>query len=195
MAKIKNLETLGKPARIAVIVVPALIYSIIFTLLLLVPKNRQIKAQTAAISAQEDEIARTEGMASKLNLLKQENAMLRERLQALGEQLPEEKEVSQLLAQVSDAGMRAGLQIISWKPGVRKLHPSKIVWEVPVNVAMTGSYHRLGNFFSALTSLKRIVNIADITMSGPRPNGNEAILNISFTALTFTAAEPGGLSK
>ena len=194
MAKI-NLEALGKPARIAIAVAPAVIYTIIITLLLLIPKNKEIKQQMAGISAQENDIAGTEGMASKLGILKEENAMLRSRLQALSAQLPEEKEVSQLLAQVSDAGMRSGLQIISWKPGARKLHASKIVYEVPVSVTVTGSYHRLGDFFSALTRLKRIVNITNITMSGPKPSGNEAILNISFTALTFTAAEPGGLSK
>ncbi len=194
MAKI-NLETLGKPARIAFIVAPAAIFSIIFTLLLLVPKNKEIKAQMAGISSQEDEIANTEGMASRLGVLKEENAVLKSRLQALSAQLPEEKEVSQLLAQVSDAAMRAGLQIISWRPGPRRLHPSHIVYEVPVSVTMSGSYHRLGNFFSALTALKRIVNITNISMSGPRPNGNEALLNISFTALTFTSADPGGLSK
>lgn len=194
MAKI-NLETLGKPARIAFIVAPAAIFSIIFTLLLLVPKNKEIKAQMAGISSQEDEIANTEGMASRLGVLKEENAVLKSRLQALSAQLPEEKEVSQLLAQVSDAAMRAGLQIISWRPGPRRLHPSHIVYEVPVSITMSGSYHRLGNFFSALTALKRIVNITNISMSGPRPNGNEALLNISFTALTFTSADPGGLSK
>ena len=194
MAKI-NLETLGKPARIAFIVAPAAIFSIIFTLLLLVPKHKEIKAQMAGISSQEDEIANTEGMASRLGVLKEENAVLKSRLQALSAQLPEEKEVSQLLAQVSDAAMRAGLQIISWRPGPRRLHPSHIVYEVPVSITMSGSYHRLGNFFSALTALKRIVNITNISMSGPRPNGNEALLNISFTALTFTSADPGGLSK
>ncbi len=194
MAKIK-LDTLGKPARIALAVAPAVIYSVIFALLLLVPKSREIKTQVAAISSQEDEIARTGGMASRLDILKAENERLKSRLQSLSEQLPEEKEVSQLLAQVSDAAMREGLQIITWKPGVRTLHPSHIVYQVPVSVTMTGSYHRLGRFFSALTRLKRIVNIENISLSGPRPNGSEAVLNIRFTALTFTAAQPGGLSK
>lgn len=194
MAKI-NLESLGKPARAAIIVAPAVIYAVIFTMLLIAPKNKQIKARMADISTQENDIAQTQGMASKLGVLKEENDRLRARLQELSEQLPEENEVSQLLAQVSDAGMRSGLQIISWKPGPRTLHPSKIVYVVPVSVTVTGSYHRLGNFFSALTRLKRIVNITNISMSGPRPSGNEAILNISFTALTFTAAGPGGLSK
>ncbi len=194
MAKIK-LEALGKPARIAIAVAPAVIYSVIFTLLLLVPKNKEIKKQMSAISAQESEIAGAQGMASRLDILKAQNAKLIGRLQALSEQLPEEREVSQLLAQVSDAATAAGLQIITWRPGVRTLHPSKIVYQVPVSVTMTGSYHRLGRFFSALTRLNRIVNIENITLGGPRPSGNEAILNISFTALTFTAAQPGGLSK
>lgn len=194
MAKI-NLANLGKPARAAIIVIPAVAYAIIFTMLLIAPKNREIKSQMADIAAQESDIAKTEGMASRLGLLKQENERLRARLQELSEQLPEEKEVSQLLGQVSDAGMRSGLQIISWKPGPRTLHPSQIVYQVPVSVSVTGSYHHLGQFFSSLTRLKRIVNITNINMSGPRPSGNEALLSISFTALTFTAAEPGGLSK
>ncbi|MDA8325841.1 MAG: type 4a pilus biogenesis protein PilO [Nitrospiraceae bacterium] len=190
-----NFGKIGRPARVAIAVVPALLYAAVFTMLLLMPKHKAIKAQMAEISAQQNDIANTQSMASRLNLLKDENARLRARLDELSEQLPEEKEVSQLLGQVSDAGTRAGLQILSWKPGPRKLHQSKIVYEVPVDVTLSGSYHRFGSFLGALTRLKRIVNISDIKMSAPKPSGNEARLSISFTALTFTAAESGGLTN
>lgn len=190
-----NFDNIKKPARVAIAVLPALLYTVIFTLLLLVPKSKAIKAEMADISAQENDIASTRGMASRLDILKDENARLKARLDELSQQLPEEKEVSQLLRQVSDESIDAGLVITSWKPGPRSLHPSKIVYSVPVSVSITGSYHRFGMFLGQLTRLKRIVNISDIKMSGAKPSGNEAQLNISFTAQTFTAAEPGGLTN
>jgi type IV pilus assembly protein PilO len=52
---------------------------------------------------------------------------------------------------------------------------------------MSGSYHRLGNFFASLTKLDRIVNITDIKLGSPKPEGKEAILDITFSAVTFTA--------
>ncbi|MDA8388325.1 MAG: type 4a pilus biogenesis protein PilO [Nitrospiraceae bacterium] len=193
--KTPDFEGMGKPARVAVALAPAVVYTAVFTLLLLLPKTKAIKALRGQISAQQNEIANTQSVASRLDLLKDENAGLKARLNELDEQLPAEKEISQLLRQVSDEGTKAGLQIISWKPGPRKLHPSKVVYEVPVNVSLSGSYNDFGIFLGALTGLKRIVNITDIKMDSPKPNGNKALLSISFTALTFTDAEPGGLSN
>ena len=193
--KIPDLEGMGKPARVAVALLPAVFYTAAFTLLLLMPKRKAMKALAGKISAQQNEIADTQSVAARLDLLKDENAGLKARLAELDEQLPAEREISQLLRQVSDEGTRAGLQIISWKPGPRKLHSSKVVWEVPVAVSLSGGYNDFGRFLGALTGLKRIVNITNIKMGSPKPDEDKAILNISFTALTFTDAEPGGLSN
>lgn len=193
--KIPDLGGMGKPARAAVALAPAVLYAAILTLVLLVPERKKIRALTGEISAQQNEIADTRSVAARLDLLKDENAGLKARLAELDEQLPVESEISPLLRKVSDEGTRAGLQIISWKPGPRKLHPSKVVYEVPVNVVLSGGYNDFGRFLGALTGLKRIVNISDIKMGSPQPDGDKAILSISFTALTFTDAEPGGLAN
>lgn len=184
-----------KPARIAIAILPGIAYALIFTFLLILPKTKEIKSLNRDIDAQISEITKAQSMAAKLDILKEENQKLIARLQTLSEQLPEEKEISQLLRQVSEKGLGSGLQILTWKPGDRSLHASKIVYTVPVNVTVKGSYHRLGEFFSMLTKLSRIVNITDIKMGGAKLQGDEALLNISFTAVTFTAAETGGLSK
>jgi len=54
-------------------------------------------------------------------------------------------------------------------------------------VELSGGYHNLGIFFSRLTKLNRIVNIADIKMGSPQPQRDEAIVRINFKATTFSA--------
>ncbi|MDA8174789.1 MAG: type 4a pilus biogenesis protein PilO [Nitrospiraceae bacterium] len=190
-----SLDKVSKPARIAIAIVPALVFALVFSFLVLRPKIKQIKSKKADIAAQMTQISTAQSTTAQLPSLIQKNQDLRNRLKQLSEQLPEEKEVSQLLSQVSDKALQDDLLINSWRPSGRSLDKSKIVYRVPVSVTMNGSYHHLGKFFSDLTKLKRIVNITDIKMNSPAPKGNEAVLSISFTAVTFTAAEEGGLTK
>lgn len=193
--KLKNLKNLPKPARIIIAVAPALLFTAIFLYFGILPKNKQIDVLDQEISEQENVIAKKQSMAARLDTLIKENKKLKNSLKELEEHLPEEKEISNLLKQVSDLGREAGLQILSWRPATRRQHKSGIVYEVPVSVSLTGSYHRLGRFFSSLTNLERIVNILNINLSSPQPKGTEAILSVSFSAVTFTAISEGGLAK
>jgi type IV pilus assembly protein PilO len=196
MAKINlTLVNLPKGLRIAIAVLPPVLWIFAFGFFGIMPKINEINTLRKEISSQENDMAKSQSMAMKLDVLRIENEKIKRRLEQLGEQLPEEKEVSELLRQVSDKGQDAGLDIQTWKPAQRRLHASNIVYEVPVAVTLIGSYHRLGYFFSSLTKLNRIVNISDIKLGNPKPKGEEAELNVTFTAITFTAATEGGLSQ
>lgn len=168
-------------------VLPAVIISVIAIVVLIVPQKKEIDKLKAEIIKQENEIARDQAKAAKLTVLMLENEKLKKRLSELKLQLPEEKEVSGLLKQVSDLGINSGLKIAFWRPAQKKDHPSGIIYEIPVAVEMAGSYHSLGMFFSNLTTLHRIVNISDIRIADPKPQRNEAVVKITFKATTFSA--------
>lgn len=182
-----NLNNLSPVARNVLTVLPSIIIIVLAIFLLILPRDREIKRLNAEITQQENEIAKDQAKAAKLDILRKENERLRVRLEELKLQLPEEKEVSGLLKQVSDLGIKSGLRIILWKPEQKRDHPSGIIYEIPVNVELSGSYHNLGVFFSSLTKLNRIVNIDDIKLTDPKPQRNEAILRISFKATTFSS--------
>lgn len=182
-----NLNNLSPVARNVLTVLPSIIIIVLAIFLLILPRDREIKRLNAEITQQENEIAKDQAKAAKLDILRKENERLRVRLEELKLQLPEEKEVSGLLKQVSDLGIRSGLRIILWKPEQKRDHPSGIIYEIPVNVELSGSYHNLGVFFSSLTKLNRIVNIDHIKLTDPKPQRNEAILRISFKATTFSS--------
>lgn len=195
MAEKIDIKTLPKNLKTIISVLPAVIIIIVVTFVILLPKNKEIKALDSKILVQENEIAKSRAKAEKLPELIAENERLKRRLEELQLQLPEEKEVSGLLKQVSDLGIRSGLHIMLWKPEQKKTHPSGIVYEIPVRVELTGSYHSLGYFFSSLTKLSRIVNISDIKLSDPKPEKDIASLKVSFTATTFSSIPEEEIAK
>jgi len=188
-----TLKSLPRPARIAVAVVPALLVIGLFGFFSVKPKFERIGVLKQEIQKQEEELAKSKAMAARLEELKAENEKLKMKLKELEERLPEEGEISSLLKQVSDLSMDAGLRVLTWKPSPKRNHPSQIVYEVPVAVTLSGSYHRLGKFFASLTTLDRIVNINDIALRPPQQAGEEVVLSVSFNAVTFVAVSEGAI--
>jgi len=190
-----NLKTLPTYVKVILSLAPAVLIVIGVVFLLILPKHKEITALEIKIAAQENEIAKNQAKAAKLPQLKLENEKLIKRLEDLKQQLPEEKEITSLLKQVSDLCIRAGLKVSLWKPEAKKTHPSGIVYEIPVKVELGGSYHSLGSFFSSLTKLNRIVNINDFRLTDPKPDKGVAFMKISFTASTFSSVPEEELAK
>jgi type IV pilus assembly protein PilO len=172
-------------------VLPSVIIALLVLFLVVSPKQKQIKVLEGRIDKQNSEIGASQAKAARLEVLKLENERLVARINELKEQLPEEKEITSLLKQISDMGIASGLEIKSWKPAQKITHPSGIVYEIPVAVEVTGTYHNLGNFLSSLTRLNRIVNINDMKLGSQKKEKGESTLQVSFKASTFSAIPEG----
>ncbi|MGW8179721.1 MAG: type 4a pilus biogenesis protein PilO [bacterium] len=181
-----KLQSLNTGVKITIIVgILAVIIGVSF-FLLLKPRMDTIKMLEVEIGKQEKEIAKNEAKVAKLDELKKRYAELEYSLKLLATQLPEEKEISNLLKQVSDYGTKSGLTITLWKPETKKVHPSGIVYEIPVNVKMTGTYHSLGTFFSTVSGMGRIINITNLSLKkSSKDSVNQ--LDVTFVAQTFSA--------
>ncbi len=190
-----NMKNLPLPVKILIAVAPAILIVAVVLFLFVMPKNKEIKALEKKIAAQENEIAADQVKVAKLPELTLENERLRKRLEELKQQLPEEKEVSTLLKQVSDLCISSGQKVQLWQPAQKKTHSSGIVFEIPVKVELSGSYHNLGYFFGSITKLNRIVNISDIKLSDPKPDKGVAVMKIAFTATTFSSVPEEEIQK
>ena len=187
-----DLKKVPKGARIAIAVAPAVIIAILFVVLVYMPKTKEVKMLNADISKQENEIATNKTKAAKLDILKIENDKLTKKLKELQEKLPEEEGVSTLIQQLSEMAVKADIDILTWRPEAKKAHPSGIVEEIPFSLTLAGTYHNLGSFFSNLTRLNRIVNVSDIQLGDPKVRKEEATLNITVKAITFSAVKEKG---
>lgn len=190
-----DFKNLPSYAKVIISLLPGVILSVLVIVFLIMPKQEKIEMLEAKIDVQNNKIAASQIKAAKLEVLIKENEKLLNRVNELKRQLPEEKEISDLLQKVSDLGKDSGLEIKSWKPSPKKTHSSGIVYEIPVSVAVTGTYHNLGYFLGSLTRLDRIVNINNMKLGTPKKVTGENILQISFTAATFSSIPEAEMAK
>lgn len=184
--KLRNLPFYG---QVILSTLPSVIIALLFIFLIFLPKNEDLTTLGNKIEKLDSEIATSLEKIKRLDSLIAENKVLKAKLSRLQEQLPEEKEVSVLLKQISELGLQSGLKMLLWKPEAKKTEPQGLYVEIPVKVEVLTEYHKLGNFLSHISRLPRLVNISNIVLQ-TRKRGKEdtgSIINAKFTARTFAS--------
>ena len=125
--------------------------------------------------------------------LKPLRLQLEEMKQTLVEQLrllPNKTEIEGLLVDISQAGLATGLEFDLFKPGPEQ--PAEFYAIQPIQIRVTGTYHALAEYVSAVAALPRIVTQHDISIS-PRGKGGagnaEVTLSVSLIARTYRYLE------
>jgi type IV pilus assembly protein PilO len=120
--------------------------------------------------------------AVNLAVYQQQLADIERSFGALLRQLPGRTEVPNLLVDISQVGVGAGLEEKLFQPTneVKK----DFYAELPIKIRLTGSYHQMGEFVSGIAALPRIVTLHDITI---KPESKDAydVLSFELTAKTF----------
>ncbi len=98
-------------------------------------------------------------------------------------QLPGKTEIPNLLVDISQTGLGAGLQEELFQPGdeVRK----DFYAEKPIKIRLSGSYHEFGQFVSDIAALPRIVTLHDIEILPRAKDSTFDQLVLNVTAKTY----------
>ena len=119
--------------------------------------------------------------AANLEAYKEQLAEMEKSFGALLRQLPNKPEVPNLLVDISQAGLAAGLEEKLFQPQGETRRD--FYAELPIAIRLTGAYHEMGAFASAVAALPRIVTLHDIEI---KPAGGEgADLTLDVTAKTY----------
>jgi type IV pilus assembly protein PilO len=97
-------------------------------------------------------------------------------------QLPSDTEMANLLDDISQTALAAGLEHVEFKPGSDIQRDFYV--EVPIKLRYTGSYHELADFVSDVAALPRIVTIHDVTIT-PKSRDTYDELTMDATAKTY----------
>ena len=98
-----------------------------------------------------------------------------------------EESVADLLVDVSQTGLAAGLEFELFQPQGEV--PKDFYAELPIKIRVIGGYHEFGEFVSGLAALPRIVTIHDVQIK-PRPNND--LLVLEATARTYRYLDEAG---
>jgi type IV pilus assembly protein PilO len=105
------------------------------------------------------------------------------------ERLPPEEEAIMLLKQVSDLGVRLGLDIRLWKPGAQTEDASKLFIKMPVSVEVAGAYHTAALFFDRINRLPRIVTVSGLRMGSPKVDQGRIVSQTTFDLVAYAAPQ------
>ncbi|MGE0680983.1 MAG: type 4a pilus biogenesis protein PilO [Candidatus Binatia bacterium] len=146
--------------------------------------------RSAQISEKQENIRSLEGEKAKLQALLKDRANTKTEIQKVEEQfnrakaqLPEEKEIPELLRQVSNLGRDSGLDVVLFRQKSEVFQD--LYAEVPVEMSVRGSYHQIALFFDKVRRLDRIVNVSDTNIKNPQLVGGQMQIDAAFSATTF----------
>jgi type IV pilus assembly protein PilO len=135
--------------------------------LLLTPQFEEKGRLEAELSHQRQELARLTAIKNGMLKQRSEYAQLQDRLKELVKQMPEQKDIPNLLRNVSAIGQETKLRIRFFEP--KPMEAQEFYSELPFEIRYNGPYHTIGYFFDGVRRLDRIINVTSFAFEA-RPN-------------------------
>lgn len=146
-----------------------------------------IASRQARLTTLRTEIAKGTATARRLPEFQGQVNDLERRLDTLRQQLPEEKDVADILRRVQGIATQSNLTIQRFTPQDPK--PQAMYAELPIKLQAEGTYHNLGFFFDRVSKFPRIINIGDLSIKAkPQPTASSTIV-AELVATTFVLQE------
>ncbi len=149
------------------------------------PLEDEIAGQSGVQRKLDLELAEKSEIAQNLNERRREMDVLEQKLAEALTELPENKDVEELLAQLNDIGKKSGLEISRVEPGGESVGGGDFFARIPIRMAVSGNYHEIAMFLQEVANMRRIVNVNNIQLNGARTRNEKVILSSSFMATTF----------
>jgi len=180
---LEKITKLPNKQKIALLLLLLIAEGVILFFLLIKPKYAELKEVEARLNDLQNQVQENRKIAANLPALQKEYVRLEGELKAALTELPNQKEIPGLLTSVTDEGKRAGLDFLVFRP--RAEEPREFYAAVPVDITISGSFSSVGNFFSAVGNLPRIMNISNVDFSDIRHQGDRTQMKVTCLATTF----------
>jgi len=177
---------LEMPVRQRVLLLVAIVFVVFggYAYLIYWPRTDEITDKEQTVVSLREDRDRKAALVANLAQAKQEVADLNAALKQAIAQLPDTKEIPDLLSGISAVARDAGLEIQQFKqkPEVYQ----EFYAEVPVEILVRGAYWQVESFFQRVSDLTRIVNMSDIGIKAPTLIESDPVkLQTSCAATTF----------
>lgn len=149
----------------------------------------QIDELVAKHAGLERMLAEKREIADNLNERRREMDQLDQKLRDALTELPEEKDIDELIAQLNDVGKKAGLEITRIVPGGEAVE--SFYAKIPVSMGVQGNYHEIALFLQEVANMRRIVNVTNVKLNVKDAKSEKIMLSSEFLATTFRFNTPG----
>jgi type IV pilus assembly protein PilO len=175
------------PIRIGAVAIWFIVLAIVLIYFLVVNQKKPDleRAESEEITLR-DEFKAKHAKAVNLEVYKTQLKDIERSFGALLRQLPGKTEVPNLLVDISQTGLGAGLEEKLFQPSAEQKRD--FYAELPIKIRLSGSYHEFGEFVSGIAALPRIVTLHDIEIkpvTGTNVSTSYDNLTLDLTAKTY----------
>ena len=147
------------------------------------PGDEKISQLSDEITSVRSDRDRKKALSANLPKLQKELQQWDAKLKAAVAQLPDRKEIPDLLSSLSTKAREAGLDILLFRPRAENFQ--EFYAEIPVDIVVRGGFFNAATFFEEVAKLNRLVNINNIDLKNPKVGGDQVVLEISTLATTY----------
>jgi type IV pilus assembly protein PilO len=155
----------------------------------------KLQGKEQELSQVRERVQRGQMIAAQLPQFQAKVADLETRLEVLKTQLPEQRDVGEMLRRVQTLATQSNLVVKTFRPQALKQKELHTEW--PMLLEFDGTYHDLGLFFDRVSKVPRIINISDIGIHAQDPKtqaeqGKTVSAQVIATAFVLVDKPPAG---
>jgi len=178
--RILNLPRQQKLGLLAGVIILLLVFDYFFLYTRFSFQNSDLRQSVENAKVERD---RKKALVANLPQLKEQIVLLNGMLNEAIAQLPDQKEIPDLLANISNKARESGLDVLLFRP--RAESPQDFYAEIPVDVVVRGEFHNVVGFFDEVGRLNRLVNLNNIEMKNPKMNQEQVTVDTATLVTTF----------
>ena len=180
---VDNILERPKRQKIAILVATVILLSALYYSFLYSPRSDEIAKLADSVEIAHNEKTAKQQKAANLPRLKKDIQQLEMELTKAVAQLPNKKEIADLLRTISAKALQSGLDVLLFRPRAEAFQ--EFYAEVPVDITVKGSFHNTVGFFDEVGRLNRLINIDNIGFKNPTVTGDNVILETTSVATAF----------
>lgn len=150
-----------------------------------------IQILESQLNTKRQELHKNKVIANNLLKFQRELELLKQRLKEALDQLPNEKEIPQLLKDIENLAEKVDLDVFYIK--LTDEVPKGFYADVPIEVKVRGGFHNTVIFFDEISHFSRIINISKLNMGDVQvKEDGRVVLTTSCLATTFRFIQAAG---
>jgi len=173
---------LPTPKKVLILVGILCVISGLYVYVFLIPLQSEMKGLRSELDNLIRELNEAKTITKDLQRFKEQVEKLNAELTNALTQLPNEKEIPEMLKTISRIGKESNLEFTLFRPKTEE--SQQFYAKVPIELVVLGSYHNIGIFFDKMSKLPRIINVVDFSMDRAKEvRGREAEVLVRTSCL------------
>ncbi len=153
---------LPKSKKVMILVVLICVVIGLYAYAFFIPQQKELSGLKNELNNLVRELSESRAVAKDLEKFKKQVEELNTELTSALTQLPNEKEIPEILRNISALGRESKLNFTLFRP--KPEEPQQFYARVPIELVFLGDYHSTGIFFDKVSKLPRIINVVNFNM-------------------------------